>query len=100
MSNPQPKVTLVNTNDYRETYANSVNMRVGLWDFFFLFGQLKQETPEGMVIEHHQGVYMSPQQAKAFLNLLTQNVQQYEATFGEIRLEPVGSNTGHGGSLQ
>ena len=33
-------------------------------------------------------MYVSPQQAKALLNVLTQNVSQYEATFGEIKLEP------------
>jgi hypothetical protein len=31
---------------------------------------------------------LSPQQAKALANVLNQNVSQYEATFGEIRLEP------------
>ncbi len=35
-----------------------------------------------------QGVYVSPQQAKALLNVLQQNVTQYETAFGEIRLEP------------
>ncbi|HEV2446970.1 MAG TPA: DUF3467 domain-containing protein, partial [Candidatus Sulfopaludibacter sp.] len=29
-----------------------------------------------------------PQQAKALLNVLQQNVTQYETAFGEIRLEP------------
>jgi flagellar protein FlaG len=33
---------------------------------------------------------LSPQQAKALLNVLTQNISQYEATFGEIKLEPKG----------
>ena len=35
-----------------------------------------------------QGVYLSPQQAKALLTLLQQNVQNYENTFGEIKLDP------------
>ena len=34
----------------------------------------------------------SPQQAKALLNVLATNVQQYESAFGEIRLEPQGEN--------
>jgi flagellar protein FlaG len=33
-------------------------------------------------------VYLSPQQAKALLNILQQNVNQYESAFGEIKLEP------------
>ena len=44
-----------------------------------------------MYIQNFQGVYLSPQQAKALLNIMQQNVSQYEATFGEIRLEPQGS---------
>ena len=28
------------------------------------------------------------EQAKALANLLNQNVQQYEATFGELKLDP------------
>jgi flagellar protein FlaG len=39
-------------------------------------------------IQNFQGVYVSPQQAKALLNVLQQNIGQYEAAFGEIRLEP------------
>jgi flagellar protein FlaG len=39
-------------------------------------------------IHSFQGIYLSPQQAKALLNVLQQNVTQYESAFGEIRLEP------------
>ena len=35
-----------------------------------------------------QGVYLSPQQAKALLGLLQQNVNGYETAFGEIKLDP------------
>jgi flagellar protein FlaG len=86
-----PKIQVTNTPDYRETYANSVQVRVNLWDFFLLFGTLTQSSPESVYIQNFQGVYLSPQQAKALLNIMQQNVSQYEATFGEIRLEPQGS---------
>ncbi len=89
MNQPQqPKIELVNGPDYRETYANSVQVRVNLWDFFVLFGLVIQSTPEAVSIRNFQGVYLSPQQAKALLNVLQQNVHQYETTFGEIHLEP------------
>ena len=42
---PQPKLQLANTADYRESYANSVQMRVNLWDFFLLFGTINQTAP-------------------------------------------------------
>ena len=41
-----------------------------------------------MAIHNFQGVYVSPQQAKALLNVLRDNVTQYESAFGEIKLEP------------
>jgi Protein of unknown function (DUF3467) len=84
---PQPKFVLTNTPDYRETYANSVQMRVSLWDFFLMFGTVNQTAPDSVTIHNFQGVFLSPPQAKALANLLSQNLKQYEAAFGEIRLE-------------
>lgn len=81
---------MTNTADYREHYANSVQIRVNLWDFFLMFGTVNQTAPENVVIHNFQGIYLSPQQAKALLNILTQNISQYEATFGEIKLEAHG----------
>src|SRR3954470_13532902 len=89
--NPQPaaaKIQLSNTPDYREHYANSVQVRVSLWDFFLLFGTINQNSPDSVNIHNFQGLFLSPQQAKALANVLNQNVSQYEATFGEIKLEP------------
>ena len=89
--NPQSapqKIHLSNTADYREAYANSVQVRVSLWDFFLLLGTINQNTPDSVSIHNFQGIFLSPQQAKALANVLNQNVSQYEATFGEIRLEP------------
>ena len=82
-----PKIQMVNTAEYRENYANSVQVRVNLWDFFLMFGRVNQTAPDSVSISNFQGVYVSPQQAKALLNVLQQNVTQYEAAFGEIRLE-------------
>jgi hypothetical protein len=83
-----PKIQLSQTPDYRENYANSVQVRVNLWDFLLLFGRVNQTAPESVAIQNFQGIYVSPQQAKALLNVLQQNVSQYESAFGEIRLEP------------
>lgn len=85
---PQPNVKLTNSPDYRENYANSVQMRVNIWDFFLVFGTLQQQTEQHVEIKNFQGVYLSPQQAKALLGLLQQNVTSYEAAFGEIKLDP------------
>ena len=90
---PQPKIQLSNTTDYREHYANSVQVRVSLWDFFLLFGTINQTTPESVSIHNFQGLFLSPQQAKALSNVLQQNVSQYESAFGEIKLEPHASGS-------
>jgi hypothetical protein len=89
MTTPQPpQIQLVKNPEYRENYANSVQVRVNLWDFFLSFGVINQTAPDAVAIHNFQGIYLSPQQAKALLNVLQQNVQQYESAFGEIRLEP------------
>ena len=89
MSTPQqPHIHLAKATDYRENYANSVQVRANLWDFFLSFGVINQSAPDAVAIQNFQGIYLSPQQAKALLNVLQQNVSQYEAAFGEIRLEP------------
>ena len=82
-----PKIQLSTSPDYRESYANSVQVRLNLWDFFLVFGTVNQTSPDSVTIRNFQGIYLSPQQAKALSNLLQQNIQQYEATFGEIKLE-------------
>jgi hypothetical protein len=84
----QPNVKLNNGPDYREAYANSVQMRVNVWDFFMVFGTLQQQTEAQVEIRNFQGIYLSPQQAKALLGLLQQNVAGYESAFGEIKLDP------------
>jgi hypothetical protein len=85
---PQPHVKLTNSTDYRESYANSVQMRVNVWDFFLAFGTVQQQNENQVEIRNFQGIYLSPQQAKALLGLLQQNVTGYETAFGEIKLDP------------
>ncbi len=84
---------MTQTADYRESYANSVQIRVSLWDFLLMFGTANQTAPDAVTIQNFQGVFLSPQQAKALSNLLQQNLKQYEAAFGEIRLESQGGQS-------
>ena len=49
---------------------------------------VNQTNPETVNIENFQGVYLSPQQAKALMSILQQNVVNYESAFGEIKLDP------------
>jgi flagellar protein FlaG len=89
MTNPtQPNIQVVSAADYRENYANSVQVRVNVWDFFLVFGTLQQQSESQVEIRNFQGIYLSPQQAKALLSILQHNVAGYESTFGEIKLDP------------
>lgn len=85
---PQPQVNVIQSEDYRETYANSVQVRVSVWDFQLVFGRALSEAPDQVTIANHATVFLSPQQAKALWNVLGQNLAQYEQAFGELNLEP------------
>ena len=88
----QTQVNLTQTPDYRESYANSVQVRVSVWDFQLVFGLASSESPEQVNIRNHQAIFLSPQQAKALSNLLVQNLAQYEQAFGPLNLEPQSQN--------
>ena len=84
----QPQINLTQSDDYRESYANSVQVRVSVWDFQLVFGLASSDTPDQVNIKNHQAIFLSPQQAKALWNVLGQNIAQYEQAFGTLSLEP------------
>jgi hypothetical protein len=81
-------VTITHSPDYRNSYANSVQVRMSVWDFFLVFGTMHRDSQEEVQVENFQGIYLSPQQAKALRNVLDHNLAQYEQTFGQLALEP------------
>jgi hypothetical protein len=88
----QPQVNVTQTENFRESYANSVQVRVSVWDFQLVFGLAASESPDQVTIRNHQAIFLSPQQAKALCNVLTQNIAQYEQAFGTLNLEPQTQN--------
>lgn len=86
--NVQPQINVTQAPDYREIYANSVQVRVSVWDFQLVFGLASSDSPDKVTIKNQSAVFLSPQQAKALLNVLGQNVAQYEQAFGTLNLEP------------
>jgi hypothetical protein len=82
------QINVTQAPDYRETYANSVQVRVSVWDFQLVFGTASSDTPDKVTIKNQGAVFLSPQQAKALWNVLGQNVAQYEQAFGPLNLEP------------
>src|ERR1700689_2879843 len=86
---PQTEIRLNKTADYRDNYANSVQVKMSVWDFQLIFGTMQQDAPDHVNLQNFQGVYLSPQQAKALWNVLGHNLAQYEQTFGKLTLEPL-----------
>jgi len=90
----QPQLNLTKTENYRDGYANSVQVRMSVWDFFLVFGTMTQDIPNELNVKNFQGIYVSPQQAKALWNVLGHNLAQYEQTFGSITLEQLPQTEG------
>ena len=42
----EPKLNLSTTPDYRDGYANSVQVRMSVWDFLLVFGTMSQDSPD------------------------------------------------------
>lgn len=83
-------MNVVQDAEYRETYANSVQVRMSVWDIQLIFGTATAESPDEVTIHNHHAIFLSPQQAKAVWNVLGQNLAQYEQAFGTLNLEPKG----------
>jgi len=62
MTPAPPKIQLIQSPEYRENYANSVQVRVNLWDFFLLFGRVSQTSPDNVAIHnfHWNGWTVDP----------------------------------------
>ncbi|MGC9159259.1 MAG: DUF3467 domain-containing protein [Terracidiphilus sp.] len=88
----QPQMNFLQEPGYREIYANSVHIRVSVWDFQLVFGLASSESPDQITIRNQSAVFLSPQQAKALWNMLGQNLAQYEQAFGALNLEPQNLN--------
>lgn len=72
-------------------YANIAGVQTCVYDMAFYFGTKKdREEKEDSNLDKDVDlvVLMSPQHAKALANILNEHIQNYEKTFGEIRLEP------------
>jgi len=92
LTTQQPELNVAQTADYRESYANSVQVRVSVWDFQLVFGLASSDSPDRVTIRNHDAIFLSPQQAKALWNVLGQNLAQYEQAFGTLNLEPQGQS--------
>lgn len=64
-------------------YSNNVNIKISTYDVIMTFALANSDEIVAL-----NRIYMSPQHAKAFSVLLSQNVEAYERAFGIINIEP------------
>ena len=84
---PATEFQIRNSEEYREDYANSVQIRMSVWDFFLAFGRMQPGSGNSVEVRNFEGIFLSPQQAKALSLMLRENVANYEQAFGEIKLD-------------
>lgn len=80
-------MVLWGNNDGRKkvvVYSNSVNLSMQIFDLSMSFNV---NHPNGQVDEKVQ-VFMSPQHAKLFSQILSENILKYEEVFGSIPTPP------------
>jgi hypothetical protein len=86
---PQDAIPLkaVQSDKFVSIYSNSMTLDITPWDFKFVFGVLvKGEPGQPPMIENRAEVVMSPQHAKAMLDIFTTHLKEYEKNVGEIKL--------------
>jgi Protein of unknown function (DUF3467) len=92
MKSPQqPEVIFDEADSFTQAYANSVQIRMTMWDMELVFGKIKRNTGDSgaaaVVIENFGAITVSPSQAKALSEVLAQHVKMYEENFGPIPLK-------------
>ncbi len=65
-------------------YSNQVQVVISPWDLRFIFAELEEATAEEMVVTERVRIAMSPAHARAFLELLSRQLDKYEGGFGPI----------------
>ncbi|MDJ0753111.1 MAG: DUF3467 domain-containing protein [Ardenticatenaceae bacterium] len=82
-SPPKKRVTIELPKDLPANYANIAFITHTAAEMMIDFAQVLPRTPKGKIVSR---LLMSPMHAKAFLNALQSNIQNYERQFGEIKI--------------
>jgi hypothetical protein len=79
----------VRDEDFVSVYTNAVGAMTSQVDLQLLFSHIQIGAGGKKMILDRALVSMSPAQAKALAIMLTENIKQWEATYGEINLSKV-----------
>jgi hypothetical protein len=88
---PNPTTVLERGNvkrapDFRSIYANNTSFNTSAFDFIMTFGEISESEEGKLSVEQKVRVIMSPLHAKIFAAIVTNNVRNFEARFGEIKI--------------
>ncbi|MGI9107945.1 MAG: DUF3467 domain-containing protein [Pyrinomonadaceae bacterium] len=72
--------------DYKTIYSNFVQCGFTPWDVALQFGQMGETSKDTPLITDQAIVYLTPALAKAFVAVVSGNLRNYEAQFGEIKM--------------
>jgi hypothetical protein len=90
----------IKNENYQSVYVNNTTFQTTAFDFGMIFGEIIEidGVEATATVDQKVRVVMSPLHAKIFGLILMQNVQQFEAKFGEIKLHEgaVGVRTAEG----
>lgn len=73
-------------SDFRSVYSNNTAFNTSAFDFAMTFGEILDAGGGNLYVEQKVRVVMSPLHAKIFAAIFMNNVRNYEAQFGEIKI--------------
>lgn len=71
----------------KKIYTNSIGIEASVFDIKLKVNYITSNKEESNEKQELCEISMSPQHAKAFLNILESTIKQYEENFGEINLK-------------
>ena len=81
------ELNFIRSDRFVKIYANNALIEASIWDIRVTFGEMT--ISEGKTtVEQLVAVVMSPHHAKALASVLTNHIEKYEQSVGEIKLPP------------
>ena len=86
----EEQVPRIRDQNFASIYTNAIGVIQSTFDIQLLFSHVQLQPTEkgGKLIVDRGIVSMSPHQAKALAELLSETLKQWEASFGEIKIPP------------
>ena len=81
---PTPGIEVIRAEPFFSTYANHIGVQTTPWDIKLTFGEIVALRPDKIAVKETGSITISPEQAKALVPLLEQQLKVYESLNGPI----------------